>query len=96
MLINRYILKVKKSILDLARVGDPIMSPDSNEDQDEDYVEVLGFIGDIFHKSRAIEICLFDHINMKTLKVNKKHILYYESNYDVRTRYKQIKEQLKK
>lgn len=88
MMINRYILKLKPSILKRAKIGDMIGS-DSDHPEDQDIP--AGFICNIFKKTKSIEICLFNSIDIKKLNVAKDDILYYESDYDVRSRFKEIK-----
>lgn len=87
MFINRYILKVPVKILRCTSIGDPIIS----DHNDPEKMKLLGFIGNVFKESKALEICLFNSIDMKVLKVKKNRILYYESNYNTKQRYEQMK-----
>jgi hypothetical protein len=89
LMINRYVIKLRPSIFKQVKIGNIIMS-DAKDSED---VIPVGFIGDIFNKTKSVEICLFKPLDLDTLKVDKKRILYYENNYDSRKRFNELKKQ---
>lgn len=88
-MINRYIIKLKPSVFKCAKIGDLIMT-DTTEPEDE---KPIGFIAEVFKKTKSIEICLFKSLDLDTLNIDKKRILYYEDNYNSRKRFQEITQQ---
>jgi len=88
-MINRYVVKLKPSVFKHAVKGNVII----NESDDPEEKIPAGFIAEIFNKTKSIEICLFRPLDLDTLKIDKKRVLYYEQDYDVDKRFKELKQQ---
>lgn len=87
MKINRYIIRLPNPThLETMKLGQLIFSNEENLDDSQ----LRGFISNIFTKTKSIEICLFESITLEELKEQKCDILYYEEDYDVQKRFKEI------
>ncbi len=87
MNINRYIIRLPTpDHLNSIKLGQLIFS----DEEDIDDSQLKGFVGNVFTKTKSIEVCLFESITLEELKEQKCDILYYEEDYDVQSRFKEI------